>query len=92
MFNHGSTGKGTNSALFTETLFDVDLADFLNNRGWIVVFPQRRGRGRSDGLYDEGFSRYSGANGTNHLLTICLLVIARFGAKSSNGERDVQTE
>jgi len=56
MFNHGSTGNGRNSALFTETLFDVGLADFLNNRGWIVVFPQRRGRGRSDGLYDEGFS------------------------------------
>ena len=56
MFNHGSTGSGTNPALFTETSFDVGLADFLNNRGWIVAFPQRRGRGKSDGLYDEGFS------------------------------------
>ena len=56
MFNHGSTGNGTNPALFTETSFDVGLADFLNNRGWIVAFPQRRGRGKSDGLYDEGFS------------------------------------
>ena len=56
IFNHGSTGKGTNPALFTETSFDVGLADFLNNRGWIVAFPQRRGRGKSNGLYDEGFS------------------------------------
>jgi hypothetical protein len=56
MFNHGSTRNGRKSARFTETLFDVDLADFLNNRDWIVAFPQRRGRGRSDGLYDEGFS------------------------------------
>jgi pimeloyl-ACP methyl ester carboxylesterase len=56
MFNHGSTGRGTNGALFTETWFDLGLADFLNNRGWIVAFPQRRGRGKSDGLYDEGFS------------------------------------
>ncbi len=56
MFNHGSTGNGTNSALFKETLFDVGLAHFLNNRDWIVAFPQRRGRGKSDGLYDEGFS------------------------------------
>jgi pimeloyl-ACP methyl ester carboxylesterase len=56
IFNHGSTGNGTNPRLFKETLFDVALADFLNNRGWIVAFPQRRGRGRSDGLYDEGFS------------------------------------
>jgi pimeloyl-ACP methyl ester carboxylesterase len=56
IFNHGSTGRGTNPALFTETSFDVGLADFLNDRGWIVAFPQRRGRGKSDGLYDEGFS------------------------------------
>jgi len=30
----------------------------------MVAFPQRRGRGKSDGLYDEGFmpdrSRYTG--------------------------------
>jgi dienelactone hydrolase len=28
----------------------------LNDRGWIVAFPQRRGRGKSDGLYDEGYA------------------------------------
>ena len=56
LLNHGSTGNGTNAALFTETWFDLGLADFLNDRGWIVAFPQRRGRGRSVGLYDEGFS------------------------------------
>src|ERR1700733_4689952 len=56
MFNHGSTGNGTKPALFTETLFDVGLADFLNDRGWIVAFPQRRGRGKSGSLYDVGFS------------------------------------
>jgi dienelactone hydrolase len=56
VINHGSTGAGNNPALFTETWSDVGLADFLNERGWIVAFPQRRGRGKSDGLYDEGFS------------------------------------
>ncbi len=56
VINHGSTGRGTNPALFTETWFDVAFADFLNERGWIVAFPQRRGRGKSDGQYDEGFS------------------------------------
>jgi dienelactone hydrolase len=56
VINHGSTGKGNNPALFTETWFDVGIADFLNERGWIVAFPQRRGRGKSDGKYDEGFS------------------------------------
>jgi len=56
VFNHGSTGSGRNPALFTESFFDVGLADFLNARSWLVAFPQRRGRGRSDGLYDEGLS------------------------------------
>src|SRR5271155_1085168 len=56
VINHGSTGAGKDPALFTETWFDVGIADFLNERGWIVAFPQRRGRGKSNGLYDEGFS------------------------------------
>jgi dienelactone hydrolase len=55
VINHGSTGSGRNPALFTETWVNTDLADFLNERGWVVAFPQRRGRGKSDGLYDEGF-------------------------------------
>jgi dienelactone hydrolase len=53
---HGSTGRGNNPALFTRSWSSVDLADFLNERGWIVAFPQRRGRGKSDGQYNEGFS------------------------------------
>jgi dienelactone hydrolase len=56
VINHGSTGEGSNPALFTETWFDVGLADFLNERGRMAAFPQRRGRGKSDGPYDEGFS------------------------------------
>lgn len=54
VINHGSTGRGSNPRRFTETWFAPALADFLNDRGWIVAFPQRRGRGKSDGLYDEG--------------------------------------
>jgi dienelactone hydrolase len=64
VINHGSTGRGANPRRFTETWFAPDLADFLNDRGWMVAFPQRRGRGKSDGLYDEGLyvnrARYSG--------------------------------
>jgi dienelactone hydrolase len=56
VINHGSTGTGTAPAVAKQTWFAADLADFLNERGWMVAFPQRRGRGRSDGLYDEGFS------------------------------------
>ena len=25
-------------------------------KGYMVAFPQRRGRGKSEGLYDEGFN------------------------------------
>ena len=56
VINHGSTGRGEDTSLYAVTWFSIDLADFLNDRGWIVAFPQRRGRGKSDGLYDEGFA------------------------------------
>ena len=63
MFNHGSTGNGDDAALFSSTWTSPVIARFFNEQGWMVVFPQRRGRGKSDGLYDEGFeldrSRYS---------------------------------
>ncbi|MCF4125266.1 alpha/beta hydrolase [Methylobacterium sp. SyP6R] len=55
VFNHGSTGLGRDPASFTRTYVAFPLADDLVRRGWMVAFPQRRGRGRSGGLYDEGF-------------------------------------
>ena len=54
--NHGSTGRGSNPKLFGDTFTAPMLAEFLTQRGWLAAFPQRRGRGRSDGLYDEGFN------------------------------------
>ncbi|PCI03376.1 MAG: hypothetical protein COB78_10475 [Hyphomicrobiales bacterium] len=57
VINHGSTGRGNDATMFGYTWSDVGLAAFLNQRGWMVAFPQRRGRGKSDGLYDEGFSK-----------------------------------
>lgn len=63
MFNHGSTGRGDNPSIFANTWTSEPIARFFNERGWLVAFPQRRGRGKSDGLYDEGFepnrSQYS---------------------------------
>jgi dienelactone hydrolase len=56
VFNHGSTGRGDNPTLFVETATCDSIADFFNERGWLVAFPQRRGRGKSGGLYDEGFN------------------------------------
>jgi len=54
MFNHGSTGHRANPAYFGRSYTASSLAFFFNERGWLVAFPQRRGRGRSDGQYDEG--------------------------------------
>lgn len=63
MFNHGSTGSGADPSRWGRTTTSESIAQFFNERGWLVAFPQRRGRGKSDGLYDEGFgldrSRYS---------------------------------
>jgi dienelactone hydrolase len=55
MFNHGSTGNGNRPAEFKTTWTNPALAKFFNDKGWLVAFPQRRGRGKSDGTYDEGF-------------------------------------
>jgi dienelactone hydrolase len=54
--NHGSTGRGNNPALFTETSSNPVFAAMFVRKGYMVAFPQRRGRGKSEGLYDEGFN------------------------------------
>ncbi|MDP1740714.1 S9 family peptidase [Polaromonas sp.] len=63
VMNHGSTGSGDKPERFTSTWTNPDLARVFARKGWLVLYPQRRGRGQSDGLYDEGFelnrSRYS---------------------------------
>lgn len=63
VFNHGSTGNGDRPELFGHLNTSPDLARFFTRQGWQVVLAQRRGRGGSGGLYDEGFrpdrSRYS---------------------------------
>ena len=56
MFNHGSTGTGSDPSQFTLTFQSESVARFFAERGWLTAFPQRRGRGASGGLYDEGFT------------------------------------
>lgn len=56
IINHGSTGAGNDQVAFTKTWTSPWFAEALNERGWMVAFPQRRGRGKSDGLYNEGFA------------------------------------
>jgi len=63
VFNHGSTGNGRDTTLFRNTSEYPSLANYFNPRGWMVVVPQRRGRGRSGGRYGEGV-RYDGTGYT----------------------------
>jgi pimeloyl-ACP methyl ester carboxylesterase len=55
VFHHGSTGDGSDPSRFDITFTSKSVALHFVERGWMVAFPQRRGRGKSDGLYDEGF-------------------------------------
>jgi dienelactone hydrolase len=57
IFHHGSTGSGTEPSRFPQTFDPGALAYWFVARGWAVVLPSRRGRGGSEGLYDEGFAR-----------------------------------
>lgn len=54
--NHGSTGGGRDPSIDRVTWTNDWIADELNVNGYVVAFPQRRGRGRSDGRYAEGLS------------------------------------
>lgn len=55
VIHHGSTGSGTDPSQFRLSFESQTLAREFTARGWLVLFPQRRGRGQSDGTYDEGF-------------------------------------
>ncbi len=56
VINHGSTGNGDRPELFGRASVYLELARYFTQRGWQVLFPQRRGRGGSGGVYDEGFT------------------------------------
>lgn len=60
VMNHGSTGLGNSPERFKYVWTSVPLGRYFVDRGWQVLFPQRRGRGGSDGEYEEGFA----ANGS----------------------------
>lgn len=55
IFHHGSTGRGRDPALFERPYDPKALAAWFTARGWAVILPSRRGRGGSEGTYDEGF-------------------------------------
>ena len=55
IFHHGSTGSGNQPLLFTLPWQPDIIIQYFVGRGWNVVLPSRRGRGGSEGGYDEGF-------------------------------------
>lgn len=62
IFNHGSTGRGHDRAVYRRTISPVVIASYFAKRGWMTLFPQRRGRGKSGGAYGEGLA----ADGTGY--------------------------
>lgn len=56
VFNHGSSGTGRDQSIIKATPNFPNIADFFVKRGWAVITPMRRGRGGSEGIYDEGLN------------------------------------
>jgi dienelactone hydrolase len=54
--NHGSTIRGDTPEWFKRTFAKAAFAEMFVSKGYLVAYPQRRGRGKSEGLYDEGFN------------------------------------
>jgi pimeloyl-ACP methyl ester carboxylesterase len=55
IFHHGSTGSGRDPARFDAFQSFEPVVTHFVRRGFAVILPSRRGRGGSEGLYDEGF-------------------------------------
>jgi hypothetical protein len=61
VFNHGSAGMGRISATLTSQFPTV--ARYFVHQGWAVLVPMGRGRGQSEGAYQEGYQCGSEASG-----------------------------
>lgn len=56
VFNHGSTGNGTDLIRRKHTETMPFFARYLNEKGIGLIIPMRRGRGNSEGDYNEYYS------------------------------------
>jgi dienelactone hydrolase len=61
VFNHGSTGPGQIPVDLTQKYPFV--ARYFVEKGFAFIVPMRRGRGKSEGRYQEGYQCGSEANG-----------------------------
>ena len=59
IFNHGSAGNAAPESV-RRTFYPEAFAEVFTDRGWLVLFPQRRGRGGSGGDYAEGLNARGG--------------------------------
>ena len=57
IFHHGSTGRGKDPDRFQISWLPGTIINYFVDRGWAVVLPSRRGRGGSEGIYNEGFGK-----------------------------------
>jgi dienelactone hydrolase len=55
IFHHGSTGTGRDPSSFEFVQSFEPVVTHFVRRGYAVILPSRRGRGGSEGVYDEGF-------------------------------------
>jgi predicted acyl esterase len=55
IFHHGSTGTGRDPRRFEFVQSFEPVVTHFVRRGYAVIIPSRRGRGGSEGIYDEGF-------------------------------------
>ena len=83
--NHGSTGNGSDPSLFDDTFIHKPTTLHFVEQGWMVAYTQRRGRGQSDGLYDEGFT-------PNRSGYSCDATIALAGAERALDDLDAATD
>ena len=83
--NHGSTGNGSDPSRFGDTFVHKPTTRYFVEQGWMVAYPQRRGRGRSDGLYDEGFT-------PNRSGYSCDAAVALAGAERALDDFDAVTD
>jgi dienelactone hydrolase len=70
LFTHGSTNNGSDHRELRFTASYPELSEFLNDRGWLVVLLQRRGRGKSGGTYSEGWDASLGKYACEHEVAI----------------------
>lgn len=76
IFHHGSTGFANDPFLVAHPFDPSALVGWFTARGWAVALPSRRGRGGSDGVYDEGVLR-GGTPGYSADQTVTLAGAAR---------------